>query len=409
MSTQLESNADIAWALAQFAARRDGYVRARDYYDGNHKLAFATDKFRSAFGGLFKAFADNLCPCVVETVKDRLRLDGFTAATVQTPVDEIWRRNRLKVRAGQVHLDALIEGDAYLIIWPDRDGSPIFYPNRGSAVCVEFDDEEPGYIIRAAKAWLIREGKYRLNLYFRDRIEKYVTKEKVQGGMPDKATAFIRHEPVGETWPLPNPYDKVPVFHFGNRASIGCLGISELREAMPVQDALNKSVADMLVAEEFYGFPQRWAVGLEEMDEAEAKRRYQLVAGGVWGSTSKEVQFGQFEAADISKFILVSESFRKEMARVSRTPMHYFSLEGTFPSGEALKTAEAPLNDKVVDKKEIWGGVWSDAMRFALQIMSKGDFEPEAKWLTTDLEANATTAKPAQDANGGNNSTQVNQ
>lgn len=394
MSTQLDANTDITWALAQFAARRAEYARARDYYDGHHKLAFATEKFRSAFGSLFKAFADNLCPCVVETVKDRLKLDGFTVGgRAQGVADEIWRRNRLKVRAGQVHLDGLIEGDAYVIVWPDKEGVPVFYPNRGSAVCVEFDEEEPGYIIRAAKAWPTADKRYRLNLYFRDRIEKYVTREQVQGGMPDKATAFVQYGVEGEAWPLPNPYDKVPVFHFGNRASIGCLGISELREAIPVQDALNKSVCDMLVAEEFYGFPQRYAIGLEEMTEAEAKERYQLVAGGVWGSTSKDTQFGQFQPADISKFILVSESFRKEMARVSRTPLHYFSLEGAFPSGEALKTAEAPLNDKVVDRKEIWGGVWGDAMRFALQIAGKGDHEPEPRWLTTELQASATTAK----------------
>jgi hypothetical protein len=203
--------------------------------------------------------------------------------------------------------------------------------------------------------------------------------------MPDKAAAFIAFEVTGESWPLINPYDKVPVFHFGNRASIGSLGISELREAIPVQDALNKSVADMLVAEEFYGFPQRYAIGLEEMTPDEARDRYQLIAGGVWGSTSKDTQFGQFAAADIAKFIQVSESLRKEMARVSRTPMHYFSLEGAFPSGEALKTADAPLTSKVTTKTESWGAVWSDAMRFALQIAGKGDFEPEPKWLNTEV------------------------
>jgi hypothetical protein len=384
MSTPLTSNADVKWAIRRFQALLPIYTQARSYYDGKHPLSFATEKFRSAFGGLFKEFADNLCPTVVETVKDRLKLDGFTVSDAQSDADEIWRRNRLKVRANEVHLDALIEGDAYLIVWPDRDGAPVFYPNRGSCVCVEYDDEQPGYIVRAAKAWPTLEGKYRLTLYFRDRIEKYVTREKVQGGLPDRDTAFVKYEPEGEAWPLENPYGKVPVFHFGNRAGVGSLGISELREAIPVQNALNKSVADMLVAEEFYGYPQRWAIGLEDMDVSEAKQRYQLVAGGVWASDKKEVQFGQFEAADISKFILVSEGFRKEMARVSRTPLHFFALEGTFPSGESLKTAEAPLTAKVNDKSESFGAVWSDALRFSLQILGRGDHQPEAKWLNTE-------------------------
>jgi hypothetical protein len=389
---------DIKWALTEFASRRNSYTLARNYYDGNHRLAFASEKLQSAFGRLFKAFADNLCPCVCETVKDRLKLDGFTVPQgqdVRPSIDEIWRRNRLKVRANEVHLDSLIEGDGYLIIWPDKEDFPTFYPNRATAIVTEYDDEQPGYITRAAKAWTV-ENKSRLTLYFRDRIEKYITREKVHGGLPDRAEAFIRFEAEGEPWPIKNNYDKVPVFHFGNRTGIGSLGISELQEAIPVQDALNKSIADMLVASEFYGVPQRWAIGLEDdLTLAEAKKKYPLLAGGVWGSTSKDIKFGQFEPSDVSHYLSIIDGFRKEIARVSRTPLHFFSLEGTYPSGESLKTAEAPLTAKINDKSEAWGGVWSDAMRFALQIAGKGEYEPEAKWLNTETRNEGEQIKQA--------------
>jgi hypothetical protein len=376
---------DIKWALGEFSARRDAYQLARNYYEGKHRLAFASEKLKSAFGRLFTAFADNLCPTVCETVKDRLKLDGFTVSSSQSVTDELWRRNRLKIRASQVHLDALIDGDAYVILWPDPQGVPTFYPNRATAVVTEYDDEQPGYIIKAAKAWQDRGGKYRLTLYYRDRVEKYISREKAQGGMPDRADAFVPVQTLGERWPLDNPYDKVPVFHFGNRASIGSLGTSELAEAIPVQDALNKSIADMLVASEFYGVPQRWAIGLEgDLTPEQAKKKYPLLAGGVWGSTSKDAEFGQFSAADISKYIEITETFRKEIARVSRTPMHYFALEGIMPSGESLRVAESPLTKKVEDRTEAWGAVWSDAMRFALQIQGAGDTEPEPKWLNTE-------------------------
>lgn len=378
-------NPDITWALKEFNDRRDSYTLARNYYNGKQRLAFASEKLSSAFGRLFKAFADNLMPTVAETVKDRLKLDGFTVSAAQPATDELWRRNRLKVRANQVHLDALIEGDAYVIVWPDREGVPTFYPNRATAIVIDYDDEQPGYIIKAAKAWADKDGKYRLTLYYRDRIEKYVTRDRAQGGMPDRASAFIRLEVVGETWPIDNPYDKVPVFHFNNRGSVGGLGCSELTEAIPVQDALNKSIADMLVASEFYGVPQRWATGLEDdLTSAAAQKRYKLIAGEVWGNTNKDVKFGEFAPADISKYILISETFRKEIARVSRTPMHYFALEGEMPSGESLRVAESPLMAKVKDKTESFGAVWSDAMRFALQVGNHGDTEPEPKWANTE-------------------------
>ncbi len=393
-SLTINERANLQWALDEFSARRNDYQHYRNYYDGKHRLTFASEKLRSAFGQLFKAFADNLTPTIVETVKDRLKLDGFTVtANSQTPgiteavnqpeIDEIWRRNRLLVRANQVHLDSLIEGDAYVIVWPDPEGVPTFYPNRATAIVVDYDDEQPGYIIRAAKGWKASDNKYRITLYFRDRIEKYVTQHVIHDTVPDKAASFVRYVADGR-WPEPNPYDKVPVFHFGNRVSIGMLGCSELKEAVPVQDALNKSIADMLVASEFYGVPQRWAIGLEDELTAEvAAKRYPLKAGGVWGTTAEKAQFGEFSTADISKFVTVSETWRKEMARVSRTPLHFFSLEGTFPSGESQKTAEGPTTAKVEDRQSNWGGVWSDAMRFALQIKGMGDLEPIPKWRNT--------------------------
>jgi hypothetical protein len=392
---------DIQWALDRFIALSTAYTHARNYYDGNHDLAFASKKMNEAFGKLLRKFTNNLMPTVAETVKDRLKLEGFTATgasdsgdsnndasqqpALQKSLDEVWRRNRLTVRANEVHLDALIDGDSYLIVWPDREGVATFYPNRGSAIVTEYDDEQPGYIIRAAKAYE-KDKRCYLTLYFRDRLEKYVTREKVQGVLPDRASTFIPLQVQGEPWPLPNSYDKVPVFHFGNRTGIGCLGISELREAIPVQDALNKSIADMLVASEFYGFPQRWATGLDEaegMTTEQIKQRYGIVAGGLWGSTSEKAAFGTFAQADISKYIDIKEGFKKDIALVSRTPLHFFQLHGTPPSGESLRVAESPLMAKVQDKMDAWGGVWADAMRFALIVSGKGEHEPEPKWANT--------------------------
>ena len=401
ITTLPDSNRDIQWALDTFHAKRAAYQTARNYYDGEHQLAFASEKLSTTFGRLFKAFADNLMPTVCETVKDRLKLDGFTIAgqkredgTVQQEsteeIDEIWRRNRLLVRANQVHLDSLIEGDSYVIVWPNPrdDDFPTFYPNQATSVVIDYDDEQPGYIVRTAKARQDDQKRYRLTLYFRDRIEKYITAQPItsSGGLPDRANAFIRYQPPDDpVWPIDNPYDKVPVFHFGNRVSIGMLGCSELREAIPVQDALNKSVADMLVASEFYAVPQRYVTGLEDENVIkDARKRFQLVSGGLWATTDKDAKFGEFAAADISKFITVSETFRKEIARVSRTPLHYFALEGSFPSGESLRTAEGPLIRKVIDRQETWGAVWSDAMRFALQLAGREDYEPEAKWLNAE-------------------------
>lgn len=378
-------NDDIKWALSEFRALANAYKIARDYYNGEHRLAFATEKFRTTFGSMFSAFADNLMPVIVETPRDRLKLDSFTVTDqkAQEQVVEIWRRNRMKKRAGEVHLDSLIEGDAYVVVWPDEEGIPILYPNRASRIVIQYDDEQPGYITKAAKAWITTDKRARITLYYRDRIEKYVTRSKVQGGLPDRPGLFIPVDTDTEIPEMENPYDKVPVFHFGNRTSIGHLGRSELSDCIPLQDALNKSIADLLVGSEFHGLPQRYAIGLEEMSSEEAGKKYPLMAGGVWGTTSKDAEFGAFPTGDLTQFVNVINDFRKEIARVSRTPLHHFTMEGNMPSGESMKTAEAPLTAKVEDRQTSWGMVWGDVMRFALEIAGVKDAEPEPVWIDT--------------------------
>jgi hypothetical protein len=53
------------------------------------------------------------------------------------------------------------------------------------------------------------------------------------------------------------------------------------------------------------------------------------------------------------------------------------------PSGESMKTAEAPLLAKVTDRQECWGNTWADVMKLALEIDGLGEWDPETLWLDT--------------------------
>lgn len=380
---------DLTLALKELSARSGGYRRYAAYYDGDHPLAFATPKFESAFGGLFRAFADNLCPAVVDAVGDRLTLVGFGtetgAETLTEAAWQVWQDNRMDERAAQVHSEALCSGDAYLIVWPDEDGQPRLHPNAAAQMVAWRDEERPERLTRAAKVWKRDEdGFLRANVYYPDRIEKFVTRNK-PSGIPESSRAFERYEEVGETWPLRNPYGQVPVFHFANNPRLDRRGRSELADVVPLQDALNKSVADMLVAAEYVAFPQRWAVGLEvDVDPVTGKviPPFSPGADRVWAVGDKEVTFGQFDPAGLEQYLKEQDSLRLEIARVSRTPLHYVApMTGEFPSGEALRTAEAPFLAKAKRKQVSFGNVWENALEFALLIQgAAGQVKLSALW-----------------------------
>ncbi len=383
-----EQYPDIAAALAQLRARLTDYTLYHSYAGGRHRLAFATEKFQTAFGSLFRAFADNLCSGVVDAVADRLIVTGFAVEQgPESAADDawsIWTANRMDLRAGEVHMEALTAGDAYVIVWPDAKGNVTIYPQDTANVTVRYDPETPGRLLWAAKVWLGDDKRFRLNLYYPDRIEKYATRGASEASLPESSNGFVPYEVPGESWPLQHDYGRVPVFHFANNGRVGRFGRSELADVVPLQDALNKAIADMLVAMEFVALPQRWATGLEvEIDETTGKPRAPFVPGvdRIWSVASEEARFGQFDPADLGQFLEVQEKFRKEIATVSRTPLHVIvPPAGQWPSGEALRSAESAFLKKVRDRQIAFGNVWEDVMRFTLRVAGKPDAVLSCQW-----------------------------
>ena len=71
-------NKDIEQAIDGFRRAEGKYSRPERYYKGDHDLSFATEKFQNAFGSLFREFARTACPAIVDAVKDKLIVRGFS-------------------------------------------------------------------------------------------------------------------------------------------------------------------------------------------------------------------------------------------------------------------------------------------------------------------------------------------
>lgn len=390
----MAENQDIKWALDSLASRAADYQLARDYYDGKHRLDFVPSELRHEFASLLRRARLNMCPAVVTSVRDRLKLTGLTHSgevkkdaegkTVSDPAGEalaaVWRRNRMEQRAGEVHLEALTAGDAYLFVWPStRTGKVTLYPNLAHMVTVKYDDEEPDLISLAARLWSEDDGRAALNLYYPDRIEKYVTRDPLSKEAQLGAKIFEE----AEESPVFNPYGKVPVFHFGNGAGCAGFGSSELKEAVPVQDALNKTMRDMLIGGEEQAFKQRYATGVELPTDPETGQKINpFVANEFWAVKAADAKFGELEAANLEQLQKVKDGYKMDMAMVTGTPPHhFFAGGGTPPSGESLKTLEFRLTAKVEDRQVSFGNVWEEAFKFALSIEGVAEgVELDALW-----------------------------
>ena len=390
---------DIQEALNKLRERRTTYGLPRAYYQGDHRLLFASDRFQRTFDGMFQAFADNFCAPVVDTLRDRLRVETFTTGDsgdnrAALAAAAIWRDSRMPAQSVFIHEHALVESDGYVMVWRGPDGMPVMHAQHPGQVTVLYDTELPWRVTAAVKVW--REGKRaRLTYYTPMMVERFITKAD-QDGFPETIDAFV---PYADEPTVPNPYGVVPVFHFPNRALVGGHGRSELTDAIPLNDAINKMISDMLVASEFVAWPQRYATGISEEVDPVTGKPIPPFQGGVerfFVTENDGAKFGQFDQASFDGPVRLVELMVSHLAAVTGTPHHAFMATGAtdWPSGEALKTAEARLVAKALNRHESWGPVWEDAMRLALRI---GEIDgetltvewrsPEARSEKADLEA----------------------
>jgi hypothetical protein len=400
----------------QLGWRNDRLSTFDNYYRGIHRLQFATPKFQTAFGGLFNAFADNWVPLVVDAVVERLHPIGFRmgADADKGDIDAqyIWQANSMDSEVKKGFLEAVLREEAYLLVWDDEDmeyempnGSgkvPSITVQDPSQCIVAMDPENRLKRIAAAKFFADAQGYPCATIYLKDAVYKYrsmtrdpratetyrnqfnYNNDRPPGGgsglvMPGdpfsgsptttdalgfSAFSWAPREVDGEPWPLPNPLGVVPMIPMRNAPRLLGESASEIRNVIPMQDAVNKFMTDMLLASEFAAFPQRWGVGLEGVSDG-----YGTGPGALLWTKNQDAKFGVFPEMTGEAHVKAIETVVQHIASQTRTPPHYFYLSGHFPSGDAIKSAEAGLVAKVKDKMAQFGEAMEEAVRLCFKML----------------------------------------
>ncbi|MEX7470581.1 phage portal protein [Mycobacterium adipatum] len=376
------------------------YADLDRYNTGKQPLAFLSPEAKTALGNRFGVMSSNIPRLSVTALAERLRITGFTGD------DRLWAdwvRNDLDQTSGVAHREALLLGDSFVIVWADRYGRPQVTVESAKQVAVMTD---PGSreTVAAVKRWEDKEANTtHAILYLPDRIVRLQAKQI--GALQGYDTVEV----------IDNPLGVVPVVNLRNTDGIVSeWGISEIDDLKPLVDALNKSLADMMVTSEYVGRPRRWATGIElteepvldqdgdpvlDEDNQPVMREVNPIPEGhrAMISENDQAKFGQLQAADLSGYEASVRVILGQIMAVSTLPAHYIGVFTDNPaSADALRAAEASLTARAEARQATFGRAWERVAKLVIAVRDGRD--PN---LIDDIRvhwADAATRSVAQEA-----------
>lgn len=389
--------AQIKKLVERLNAARPGLLELDRYWEGEQPSAFMSEKSRKAVGDRLSRMAVNFPRLAVTSLAERLDVTGFrVAGQSDTDADlwALWRRNRMPDAAAQAHLDALVYGRAYALVWADDLGRPVVTVESPLQM-ITAHDPVTRRVTAALKRWTDEDDMGHAVLYTPTMIYRLSGPRTLDPSL-FPATGWKVTERIV------NPLEVVPVVPIVNRGRLlDTEGVSGMRDILGLSDALNKTMSDALVTSEAYARPKRWVTGLEIMedDDGNVIDPFSNDAGQVWQSESPETKFGQFDGADLSGYAALTAVITQQIGALSGLPPHFLGLSGSEPaSSDAIYAAEAPMVQHCQELQRTFGAAWADVMALAVAVRDRIDpldVDIETVWADPQTRTAAAAADAA--------------
>lgn len=382
------------------------------YYAGEQPASFLAKEAREALQHTLARMSVNFPKLLVTSLAERLEVTGFRVDG--EPSSELWsswRRNRLRDAASQAHVDALIYGQSFAVVWADDRGRATVTVESPLQVSV-VRDPVTRMVTAGLKRWVDAEGFARAALYLPDEV-RMLKGNRVVNVETSASWQLPTDGFVSTGWTvtekLRNPFGVVPVVPVVNRGRLTEVdGRSEMTDVLGLTDALNKLMADAMVSSEFFARPRRWVTGLEVDYDDDGKPVYPFTDGEKNGKAfiaeDPQVKFGQFEPSDLTAYSNLTQTVTSQIGALSGLPPHYLGVHGDQPaSADAIRSAEASLVARCLELQRTFGAAWADVARLILAVESGADplaVDVETVWESPETRTPAQAADAAAKLSG---------
>lgn len=398
--------------------------RISRYVRGRQDPPYAPEGVNAEYRWIMIRSQRNFLPLVISVVSQNLHVDGYrpTGATVNQPLApqrpqpewDAFRANRMVSRQHGVHRSVIKYGSAYVTVLPGQMSTdeeqqadvPVIRPvspRRMTAFYADdVDDEWPQFAVEVRTVNLPK-GQNQVFVSVYDEDTRYILSGQPGASISGAQLGLRLADPDN---PLLNGQDPVashglgvcPVVRFLFESDLDgesdCAG--EIEPIMPIQDQINNTTFNLMMAEQYAAFRQRWVTGMSPADEQ--GRETQPFRPGVdrmFAAEDTATRFGEFSETALAPYSTSREDGIRHMATITQVPPYHLLGQVANMSAEALAAARDGLDRKIEELQAGMTDPWRNVFRLtALAAQDKdgwNDLFGTVKWRDTSARAFSAT------------------
>ena len=374
----------------------------RRYWKGRQRLpAIIPGSAPSEVREMARISRVNVCEIVVESLKQSLILEGIRAEredddgdTIDAMVDPVWRvlqENRWDKRQAGVHAGAVAYGRAYAVGLRER-GRPVVrgVSPRGMTAMYGDDPDWPvDALERGRNGRFIlydNEATYRLQLGTGNRLEMRANGIDLHGL---GRTPVVRYDAEDDLDEEDEPEAEISGGRLSSPPPVEIV-TGQVAGLTNLQDQIDVITFNLMVAQHYTAFRQRYVIGWSSADEKEAMK---FAASTLWAfkDNPEDIRVGEFAETDLSGYISSREHALKYGATLSQTPVHELIGQMINLAAEALAAAEAG-RDRKVDMFKLSLGESHEQLSDLIGTAVGADMPDDVQIVWKDTSARAFSA-----------------
>lgn len=397
-------------------------TRIAKYVDGVQDPPYTPKGVNAEYKWIVKKSKRNFLPLIVSVLSQNLHVDGYrpsgatTAETVSTdnpdPSWEAFRANRMISRQHGVHRSVMKYGTAYCVVLPGQMSTdeeqqhdvPVIRPVSPRRMTAFYaDDVDDEWPLLAIEVRVVGDskspGKKRRIVSVYDENTRYILSGSANTDATDLAIAETGDPLLNGQPPVADhSLGLCPVIRFLHEADLDgesdCQG--EVEPIMPLQDQINFDTFNLMIAEQFAAFRQRWVTGMLSVDEeGNESQPFRPGVDRVWSAEDAATRFGEFSETALNPYLDAREAGIRHMSTITQVPPYHLLGQIANLSAEALAAARDGLDRKVEELQAMNTDPWRNVFRLTAKAAGDkegwNDLNGTVLWRDTSARAFSAT------------------